>query len=63
MCVAEMVAMEANTSPAKEVDTGGGRREDPFVLRTKARFPLQQVLPPVLLGERRPVRGKKRQFC
>lgn len=49
MCGAEVVAMEANTSPTEEVDTPG--KEDTSVLRTKASSPLQQMLPPVSLGE------------
>lgn len=33
------------------------------MLRTKARFPLQQLLLPVSLGEKQPMRGKEnREF-
>lgn len=60
MCGEELVAVEANTSPAKEVDTPG--EEDTSVLRTKARFPLQWLLFSVTLGERQPTSGTSREF-
>lgn len=59
MCGEELVAVEANTSPAKEVDTPG--EEDTSVLRTKARFPLQWLFS-VSLGERQPASGMSREF-
>lgn len=45
----------------EEVGTPG--EEDTFGLRTKARFPLQQVLLPGSIGERQPMRGKSREYC
>lgn len=47
--------------PAEEVGTPG--EEDTSGLRTKARFPLQQVLLPGSIGERQPTRGKSREYC
>lgn len=60
VCLEEVVAIEADASPAGEVYTWGRRH---LCARTKARVPLQLMLLPVSLGRRQPMKGKNREFC